>query len=309
MKKTIPLSIVLSCLVVFFYGCSGVKPLKKNSDGVDSQASLEEWKKTIQPQKVSIKPGEVSLLIVPGDFKVGGTLSCNGKEYKYYVRGNELVSYISETYFCKIKPYECYFFTKEKSQGDKVLVAHVTVLEKDFPSERLHVDKKRVFLNKKDAKRAAKERKIRNKAYSSSPDRPLFFKPFELPIKSLVTSIYGSKRVFNKKKQTQHLGTDYRAAVGVPIKAANRGKVVLSRNFFYTGNTIILDHGLGIFTMYGHLSKRNVQEGEVVPQGTIIGLAGKTGRVTGPHLHWGVTVNGLAIEGDSLIQASQGMPQ
>lgn len=303
--NTIKFSLILPLSFLLLSSCAGNKIDKKKNTPTVEKA---DWKKTIEPQTITVRPGEVSLLRVPGDFIMSGTLTCGEKEYKYYVREKELISYISETYFSKLKPYECYFFTEKNKKGEKVKVGDVVVKNKDFPSERLHVDKKRVFVNKKNAKRAAKERKLRSKAYANSPDRPLFFKPFELPINSKVTSIYGSKRLFNKKKQTQHLGTDYRAAIGVEIRSANRGKVVLSRDFFYSGNTIILDHGLGIFTMYGHLSKREVQEGEVIPRGTVIGLAGKTGRVTGPHLHWGVTVNGYAIEGDSLVKASLGMP-
>lgn len=284
---------------------TGVKKIDKPSDekGKNKVAkeSSDEWKKTIQPQEVVIRPGEAVLLMVPGDFPIGGKLICGEREYDYFLRNNKLLAFLSETYFSKLTPYECSF----KKESDVLKVAKVIVKDKDFPSERLYVDKKRVFLNKKDAARAKKESKIRMKAYSASSERPLFFDPFELPIDSKITSIYGSRRVFNKKKQTQHLGTDYRAAVGVPIRSANRGKVVLSRDFFYTGHTVVIDHGLGIFTTYGHLSKRNVSEGEVVPRGAVIGLAGKTGRVTGPHLHWGVTVNGLAIEGESLVETSK----
>lgn len=265
----------------------------------------KQWKLTIQPQNIVIKPGEASILNVPGDFHKEGTLACADKEIPFFLRDHHLVAFVSETYFSKLKPYQCFFNLGE----ERVKVAEVEVLPKKFPSERIYVDKKRVFLSKKDQDRVNKERQIRYRAYSSSPERPFFYDSFELPIKSKVTSIYGSKRVFNKKKQTQHLGTDYRAAVGEPIKAANRGKVVLSREFFYTGNTIVIDHGLGIFTTYGHLSQRLVEEGEIVPIGAIIGKAGSTGRSTGPHLHWGVTVNGLAVEGDSLIEASQEMPR
>ncbi len=274
---------------------------KKGAQKKEKSEEADNWQQTIQPQKVTIKPGEATLLRVPGDFPSGGKVICGDREYMSFKRGNALFTFLSETYFSKLKPYTCVF----KWQNKSIEVAQVEVLDKDFPSERLYVDKKRVFLNQKDAARARKESKLRMKAYNSSSERPLFFEPFELPIESKVTSIYGSKRVFNKKKQTQHLGTDYRAAVGVPIRSSNRGKVVLSREFFYTGNTVIIDHGLGIFTMYGHLSKRNVAEGEVVPRGAVIGLAGKSGRVTGPHLHWGVTVNGMAIEGDSLVESSQ----
>jgi len=292
-----------------FNGCAGVKSIKKK---VSKKTSKENEKKET-PKKVKtyglfkgkIKPGEVSLLKVEGPFIKNGVLTCDTQKIDYFIKDEKLVAFVSETYFSNMKPFDCYYNDKKH---EPVKIAEFTVVKKKFPAETLKVDKKRVFLNKKDAARAARERRLRAKAYNSSPDRPYFFAPFEKPIDSLVTSIYGSKRIFNNKKQTQHLGTDYRASVGTPIRAANRGKVVISREFFYTGNTVIIDHGLGIFTTYGHLSKRNVGEGEIIPEGTIIGEAGATGRVTGPHLHWGVTVNNLAVEGDSLVKASQEMP-
>jgi len=101
------------------------------------------------------------------------------------------------------------------------------------------------------------------------------------------------------------LGTDYRAKVGTEIRAANDGHIVVSRDLFYTGGTVTIDHGLNIFTVYGHLSKMLVKEGDYVKKGDIIALSGKSGRVTGPHLHWGVKVDGDFIDGDSLIEASQ----
>ncbi|MBC96857.1 MAG: hypothetical protein CME63_03850 [Halobacteriovoraceae bacterium] len=300
--------------LVLLASCAGIRPIeKKNLDGVkkesDTQTTQVNEKKVEAPKsfdlyKGTVRPGEVSLLRVKGPFMKNGVLTCDTEKVNYFLRGHELWAFVSETYFSDLKPFDCYY---KDSKGSPVKIAEFNVLEKSFPAERLKVDKKRVFLSKKDSLRAAKERKIRSKAYNSSPATPYFFGPFELPIKSLVTSIYGSKRVFNNKKQTQHLGTDYRAGVGTPIKTANRGKVAISRHFFYTGNTVIIDHGMGIFTTYGHLSKLLVSEGEIIPEGTIIGHAGATGRVTGPHLHWGVTVNKLAVEGDSLVEASQAL--
>ncbi len=288
-------------------GCAGVKPLKgSTTDKAQSEKVVKEVSAPVKFElfKGTIKPGEASLIKVKGPFTKEGALTCDTEQVDYFLRGHVLFAFVSETYFSDLKPFDCYYQSKKSAP---VKVAEFKVLNKNFPAEKLKVDKKRVFLNKKDAARAAKERTIRANAYNSSPKTPYFFGPFELPIKSLVTSIYGSKRIFNNKKQTQHLGTDYRASVGTPIMTANRGRVVISRDFFYTGNTVIIDHGLGIFTTYGHLSKRNVQEGEIIPEGTVIGEAGATGRVTGPHLHWGVTVNNLAVEGDSLIKASQAL--
>ncbi len=297
--------------LVLLYNCAGVKPLEKSTLGEDQKIKetkevsiKEEAKKpvTFGMFKGEIKPGEVSLLRVKGPFLSDGALTCDTEKVGYFLKENEIWAFVSETYFSDLKPFDCYYQDKK---GSPVKIAEFRVKNKKFPAEKLNVDKKRVSLSKKDQARATRERKIREKAYNNSPRAPYFVTPFVLPIDSLVTSIYGSKRVFNDKKETQHLGTDYRAGVGTPIKTSNKGKVVVARDFFYTGNTIIIDHGMGIFTTYGHLSKLLVQEGEIIPAGTTIGHAGASGRVTGPHLHWGVTVNNLAIEGDSLVEASR----
>lgn len=287
--------------------CAGITKIDKSGKGSPSNKVEKELTnvKFPEPLDVTIKPGEVSLIKLRGPFISDGVLKCGDRDVTFYVIEDELFSFLSETYFSKLKGYQCIYKNNQKTS----VVANITVEKKTFPSERLKVDKKRVFLNKKNAARAEREREIKYRAYGNSPKYPLFYAPFDLPIDSAVTSIYGSKRIFNKKKQTQHLGTDYRAAVGEPIKTSNRGRVVISRDFFYTGNTVIIDHGMGIFTTYGHLSKRTVSEGEIISSGTVIGLAGATGRVTGPHLHWGVTVNGLAVDGSSLVTASQEIPE
>ncbi len=305
------MKVVLVLCTLVFMSCSNVKVI---NPGVAKPSAVKEERPEIQIVKkapisfkivkISIRPGEANLLIHDGDFSAyvkDSSLKCGDKVIPHYFSDGRLMAFLSESYFSKLAVYDCLLEHSDKS----FVVATVEVIDKDFPSERLKVDKKRVFLNKKHAKRAAKERAIRHKAYSNSPKYPLFAEGFQLPIKSKVTSIYGSKRIFNNKKQTQHLGTDYRARVGAKIKAANRGRVVISRKFFYTGNTVVIDHGLGIFTLYGHLSKRLVEEGEIIPKGLVIGNAGATGRVTGPHLHWGVTVNSLAVEGESLVKVSK----
>ena len=307
-------NIYLLALILALSSCSLLTTREQMKEEKKSERPQEEvvetdedseWLLTIQPQVITIRPGEVSLLNIPGDFFKEAKVKCADKEIPFFLRDHRLVAFVSETYFSTLKPYSCTYLYK----NHKIKIAEVEVLEKTFPSERIRVDKKRVFLSKKNQARADREREIKYAAYANSSERPFFYDAFELPIRSKVTSIYGSRRVFNKKKKTQHLGTDYRAAVGVPIKSANRGKVALSRDFFYTGHTVIIDHGLGIFTTYGHLSERLVEEGEIVPTGAIIGKAGSTGRSTAPHLHWGVTVNGLAVEGDSLIRASKRMPK
>jgi murein DD-endopeptidase MepM/ murein hydrolase activator NlpD len=107
--------------------------------------------------------------------------------------------------------------------------------------------------------------------------------------------------VFNGVPKSPHSGLDLRAATGVPVKAAGAGRVRLSRNLYYSGNTVILDHGAGLFTVYAHLSTIAVREGDEVEAGAQVGKVGATGRVTGPHLHWGAKVGDRPFDPSALL--------
>jgi murein DD-endopeptidase MepM/ murein hydrolase activator NlpD len=124
--------------------------------------------------------------------------------------------------------------------------------------------------------------------------------PFLRPRASAVSSGFGTGRTFNGQVTSRHLGVDFRGAAGAPIRAANRGVVVLVDTFFLGGRVVYLDHGGGVTTGYLHLSRALVAVGDTVARGQTIGLVGATGRVTGPHLHWtarygGITVNPLDL--------------
>ncbi|WP_457679637.1 M23 family metallopeptidase [Thermovibrio sp.] len=113
------------------------------------------------------------------------------------------------------------------------------------------------------------------------------------PLKKLsISTPFGAKRIINGKRHSIHWGTDFRAPKGTPVYAALSGRVVLARKLYFTGNTVIIDHGLGIHTLYAHLSKITVKEGQRVRAGDVIGKVGSTGRSTGPHLHFGFYVEG-----------------
>jgi murein DD-endopeptidase MepM/ murein hydrolase activator NlpD len=101
---------------------------------------------------------------------------------------------------------------------------------------------------------------------------------------------FGHRRVFNGQPRAPHGGADLRASVGTPVRAANRGRVVLAEDLFFSGNAVFLDHGFGLYTVYLHLSEMRKKPGDVVEAGEVLGLAGATGRVTGPHLHWGARI-------------------
>lgn len=180
--------------------------------------------------------------------------------------------------------------------GCKEFDKPVTVVKGEFPSEKLKVAPRMVKPSKKDMIQIARDRKVLAAAYKDSSPTRLWTAPFILPAKDQITSVYGASRVYNGKLASAHLGTDFRAPVGAPITAPTSGRVVLADNLYYTGFTVILDHGHDFFTVYGHMSKLEVKKGQTVKAGDLIGLSGATGRASGPHLHWGVKLNGWKID-------------
>ncbi|MBT3983617.1 MAG: M23 family metallopeptidase [Bacteriovoracaceae bacterium] len=224
---------------------------------------------------------------------------CRGKEIPHFIDQGFLKFYLSENYYAGSGSFGCVVL----SSGQKIRIVNINVRLGKYKQEKLNVDKKRVVLSPKDARRAVKEGKILKKIYSRSSKSPLFSTPFMIPLDSYVTSHYGTKRIYNDHKHSAHLGTDFRAKVGVPIRISNSGRVVFAGDLFFTGGTVIIDHGLNIFSFYGHLSKISVEAGVYLPKKALVGKSGKSGRVSGPHLHWGVKVNGKKIDGMSLVEA------
>jgi murein DD-endopeptidase MepM/ murein hydrolase activator NlpD len=134
---------------------------------------------------------------------------------------------------------------------------------------------------------------------------PMWTASFLKPRTSVVTSEFGSGRLFNGRLTTRHLGVDFRGAVGEPVRAANRGVVALVDNFFLAGNVVYIDHGGGVVTCYFHLSKTLVAAGDTVKRGQVIGLVGNTGRVTGPHLHWAARYGANTVNPLDLLSISR----
>lgn len=216
---------------------------------------------------------------------------------KWSEDGKKIGVLIFAGYYDLSRSYECRLNKNE-------IVAIIKVENFPYAEEQLKVDQKKVILSKEDLLRAEKEQAELSKIYAHSNPSLLFAKPFLLPIDSFRTSIYGNKRIFNQTKTSTHLGNDYRAAIGTNVPSTNDGVVAFVGDLFFSGNTVIIDHGMNLFSMYAHLSKINVKAGEKVVQGQVIALSGKTGRVSGPHLHWGMKLYGEWVDGVSLIDES-----
>lgn len=128
---------------------------------------------------------------------------------------------------------------------------------------------------------------------------------FILPLEGHISGHFGNQRIFNGIKKNPHSGTDIAASLGTPVKASSDGVVVLAgKDYFYTGNMVVLDHGENLKTIYAHLDSINVREGDYVKKGDIIGYVGKTGRATGPHLHWGAVLGDIRFRPHSLLNLS-----
>jgi murein DD-endopeptidase MepM/ murein hydrolase activator NlpD len=183
----------------------------------------------------------------------------------------------------------------------------VTVKARTFPTTELKVDDRYVELSPEDAARAAREAQETDAIYATLTPECFWSEPFVAPVRGAKDGRnFGHRRVFNGQPRAPHSGADLRADVGTPVYAANRGRVVLAKDLFYSGNAVIVDHGLGLYTVYLHLSKIDVAPGAIVERGQRLGLAGATGRVTGPHLHWAVRIVDARVDPFSLLNLSPG---
>jgi len=171
-----------------------------------------------------------------------------------------------------------------------------TVKKDTYRTIVIKVAEEKTNLSPENKKRADLEWEKVKKIFSESKQERLWNDPFTNPIDASVTSEFGVKRMFNKTVQSFHRGLDLRAAPRTKIHASNAGIVRLAENLFYAGNQVIIDHGFGIFSSYAHLSKILVEPGQLVKRGDVVGLSGDTGRVSGPHLHWGVSLSGFSVD-------------
>ena len=177
----------------------------------------------------------------------------------------------------------------------------IDVLEKTFAEQRLDVEPKFVNPPKAELARIEREKKKLDAIYGRRTALPPAAAPFVRPVPGEPTSEFGTRRVFNGEPRAPHPGLDLHAVTGTPVLAAGAGRVALAESLYYSGGTVIVDHGEGLFTIYAHLSKIEAKVGAAVSAGDRLGLSGATGRVTGPHLHWGARVGGAIFDPRGLL--------
>ena len=178
----------------------------------------------------------------------------------------------------------------------------VVVTPVNYPKQELTLPEKMVTPPTEVYDRIKADRVAVAKAKNTVSPQRLWRLPFERPVEGKITSLYGLRRILNGKPKNPHRGLDFRSPMGNPVKSCADGVVILVGDHYYAGNSVYVDHGNGVVSMYFHLSKPIVKEGDRVQRGQAVGLSGMSGRATGPHLHWSVSVLGRLVDPEPLLK-------
>lgn len=172
----------------------------------------------------------------------------------------------------------------------------VLIVGRTYPRQALNLPSKMVTPPTAELERIKAERVRTRKAKNTWSDQRLWRLPFHRPVAGKYTSVYGLRRVLNGKPKNPHRGVDFRAPTGTAVEAVADGRVILAEPHYYAGNSMYIDHGNGVVSLYFHLSRFDVSPGDIVKRGQIIGRSGSTGRATGPHLHLSISVQGRLVD-------------
>ncbi len=238
--------------------------------------------------EASLRPGGIAIFEVAPTSEPAPTVTRNGQRLLVMPRSGQWVAVAGISLDTEPGSFRIEMDGKE---------LEVSVSEHAYREQRLTVkNKSYVTPDPAQLERIAAERKIIDSALKTFRAVPVEGVSLAAPLEGTRSSSFGLRRFFNEQPRSPHKGMDIAAASGVPIVAPRAGLVTATGNFFFNGNTVIIDHGQGFVTMYCHLSEIGVGEGQSVATGETIGAVGATGRVTGPHLHFGTYLNGTAID-------------
>ena len=253
------------------------------------------FKATVTPKEVI--PGDVFLLKIETDGTMPAEAEFLGDKINLYqVEGNHLRAIVPVDINTTPGKYNISI-----AAGKDRHKAEIVVRRHKFRTIKLTLPEEKVTLSPEDQERAAREAELLNKIWPEITG-PAWNGRFTSPTNTAVSTAFGVKRIMNEKTTSVHRGADFRGKNGAPVKAINSGTVVLTEDLFFGGNTLIVDHGMGLYSVYMHLSKLNVSKGEKVSKSQVIGAVGSSGRASGPHLHMGIRLQGVSINPESLFK-------
>ena len=257
----------------------------------------------------SLRPGEVVVLTIAGPAVSDAVRGrAFGRDVIAYQDGDAWRAIVGVD--LDVKPGTYRISVESGAAGNAARGTHdLQIIPRTFRTRRLTVDEALVTPPASEQSRIEQETALLAATWRSSATSRLWNTPFIRPVPQVTNSAFGTRSIFNGKPRTRHGGADFLSPAGTPIGAPNAGRIVVARSLYFSGNTVIIDHGLGLFSMLAHLSVIDVREGALVTPGQLVGLVGATGRVTGPHLHWAVRVGEARVDPLSLLAVlGQGAP-
>lgn len=241
--------------------------------------------------------------LIPGDvfgLKIKGSgpaeAEFNGNTIALQPAGNDLIGLVPVPLDTKPGTYNI-----AVRMGGEERAAPVNVKEYTFRTIHLTLPEGKVTLSPDNLARAQKEAELLGGIWPLSTS-VAWEGGFINPTGTEISTEFGLNRIMNEKRNSVHKGTDFRGKAGTPVRSINSGRVVLSAELFFGGNTLVVDHGMGLYSIYMHLSKFNASKGDTVSKGDVLGFVGSTGRATGPHLHMSVKLNGVSVNPESLFR-------
>ena len=237
-------------------------------------------------------PGGVARIVLPLNTDIS-TLRYRDRRILTVRQENQTIALIGLSLSTKAGAH---YLVGENTKGQSMrLPFHVS--DKAYEEQHITIkDKRKVNPEKRDMVRITREKKQITSALANWSARDDVSVNFLKPVEGVTSSPFGLRRFFNEQPRNPHSGLDIAAAEGAPISAPAAGIISDTGDFFFNGNTVLIDHGQGLVTMYCHMSEIDVEPGQKVAAGEIIGKVGMTGRVTGPHLHWGVSLNNARVD-------------
>ena len=247
-------------------------------------------------------PGGIAVITLPADAEPA---TARYRDRKVLVTRNDDNDYVAVIGLSLgSKPGRHYLKVKNSSGETQNLGFQVE--DKAYEEQHITIkDKRKVNPEKRDMERIARESKQIKSALRHWSQQDDVVLAFEKPVEGPTSSPFGLRRFFNEQARNPHSGLDIAAPEGTPIRAPAPGTIIETGDFFFNGNTVLLDHGQGLVTMYCHMNRIDVTPGQTVDSGEILGEVGMTGRVTGPHLHWGVSLNDARIDPLLLLPPEQ----
>jgi murein DD-endopeptidase MepM/ murein hydrolase activator NlpD len=280
-------------LTAFLTGTAAQPPLQ------DATAQVSVWSRDIRPGEVLL----VRVRLTRSAVRVDGTAF---DQELAFDRVDDTEWHALAGVPLEITPglHDIVVKARTASATDVTASASIDVQPGQFSTRQLRVDERFVNPPASAAPRIARERQMLEAMFAKTRPERLWTGNFLPPITGEASSSFGNLSIFNGQRRSRHQGTDFSAPTGTAVVAPNAGQIALATNLYFTGNTVVIDHGHGLYTLVAHLSTLSVKVGSSVARGDLLGLSGATGRATGPHLHWTVRLQGVSVNPLALIAVS-----